>query len=491
MNPKKEVAVDKYKTKDTSMKLSLLSFFAAALILLFAVASVTATEIPVYEGELIQAAISVANPGDTIIVHNGTYTENVVVNRSNITICSANGSAVTIVVSNRTDMHVFNITDQKNVTLEGFTISDVSATLNATELNMPVNAGETTPVYTTLAEKPGAIKITSKPSGAMVLVETYLGRSRAGETPIEITDRPPGNYTIVLILRGYLEWTENVTVKAGKTVKREITLVKATGDISVTSEPSGANIYLDGRHKGETPYTITEVYPGHYTIKLTLEGYEDWTKGVDVTAGEEVEVDCEELTPILSAINVTSEPTGASIYLDASHKGETPHTITEVSWGHHTINLSLEGYLNWTTELQVKATETADVHAIMIPSSIWAGIYMDNASNCVIKNNSITNCGHGILIALGSNNTIERNKILNNSVVTTGVRLESGAINTGIYDNCFIDNQVHAWDDGLDNNWSRNYWSQPPGGPSNYIIPGTAESEDKDPRDECPLKQSA
>ncbi len=49
------------------------------VILLFAVASVSAADYQVHEGESIQAAINMSNPGDTIIVHNGTYTENVVV----------------------------------------------------------------------------------------------------------------------------------------------------------------------------------------------------------------------------------------------------------------------------------------------------------------------------------------------------------------------------------------------------------------------------
>jgi hypothetical protein len=52
-------------------------------------------------------------------------------------------------------------------------------------------------------------------------------------------------------------------------------------------------------------------------------------------------------------------------------------------------------------------------------------------------------------------------------------------------------NEPQAWDDGTDNNWIGNYWSPPPGGSSNYIIPGTTGSEDKDPLDECPVKQPA
>ena len=45
----------------------------------------------------IQAAVDAASPGNTIIVKDGIYTENVDVNKDNITIQSENGAEVTIV----------------------------------------------------------------------------------------------------------------------------------------------------------------------------------------------------------------------------------------------------------------------------------------------------------------------------------------------------------------------------------------------------------
>jgi parallel beta-helix repeat protein len=73
----------------------------------------------------IQHAIDNATAGDTICVKDGTYNENVDVTKSNLTIRSENGSSVTTVSASLSpDEHVFNISDQTNVTLEGFTIRD-------------------------------------------------------------------------------------------------------------------------------------------------------------------------------------------------------------------------------------------------------------------------------------------------------------------------------------------------------------------------------
>jgi hypothetical protein len=60
-----------------------------------------------------------------------------------------------------------------------------------------------------------------------------------------------------------------------------------TGAINIASSPSGAAIELDG---ASTSYTtnvmIPDVSPGTHTIKLTLDGYQDWSTNLSVTAGE-------------------------------------------------------------------------------------------------------------------------------------------------------------------------------------------------------------
>jgi hypothetical protein len=60
-----------------------------------------------------------------------------------------------------------------------------------------------------------------------------------------------------------------------------------TGAINITSSPSGAAIELDGASTYYTTnVTIPDVSPGTHTIKLTLDGYQDWSTNLSVTAGE-------------------------------------------------------------------------------------------------------------------------------------------------------------------------------------------------------------
>jgi nitrous oxidase accessory protein len=75
----------------------------------------------------IQAAVDNATAGDTIIVSNGTYIENIKVNKS-LTIRSENGSAATIIYALDSKVHVVNVT-VNYVNISGFTI--VGAYYNA------------------------------------------------------------------------------------------------------------------------------------------------------------------------------------------------------------------------------------------------------------------------------------------------------------------------------------------------------------------------
>ncbi|MEA1998685.1 MAG: PEGA domain-containing protein, partial [Euryarchaeota archaeon] len=379
-----------------------------------------------------------------------------------------------------------------------------------------VTAGKTVEIGATLTLIFGSATVTSTPSGAAIYVETYSGDVYIGDTPYTDTAVAPGDYTITLTLAGYQNWTKEVQVNGGETTYVDATLDHATGSISVSSTPAGAGILFDGVPINEiTPYAIQNVDLGDHTIKLTLDGYHDWKETVSVTTGKTVEIDAT-LAQISGSATVTSTPSGAAIYVETYlgdvYIGETPHTDTAVSPGNYTIKLTLAGYQDWTEEIQVTSGETAYIDAILTPCPLQAGVYMSNASNCVIKNSTIMNvsvmgncsaigiavfntsgtaisngeiinCEHGILIASGSNNTIESNIIRNNTIV--GVCIASGGINTEIHENCFVNNEPQAIDDGTGNNWTSNYWSPMPGG--NYTIPGAAESEDSDPLDECPL----
>ncbi|KAF5417032.1 MAG: hypothetical protein C5S38_02260 [Candidatus Methanophagaceae archaeon] len=226
----------------------------------------------------------------------------------------------------------------------------------------------------------GTIKITSDPSGAMVEFDGERAVGPMSTTPTKITTSP-GTHTVRLSQDGYQDWSTSVDVTAGGLSEVHGTLTPdptptptppATGSIKVTSNPSGAAIGLDGQWSGmmdKTPDTLPDVAAGTHTIALKLEGYPDWSTSVRVEAGRTANVHHEfpaptptpTPKPTTGSVQVTSSPSGASVYLDGTYKGTTTLTINGVSPGKHTIRVSREGCEDRSTSVQVTAGDTAYV----------------------------------------------------------------------------------------------------------------------------------
>jgi len=97
------------------------------LALLFIAYTGTASASTIYVPDnysTIQSAVNAASPGDTIIVRDGTYIENIEVNKR-LTIRSENGSDSTIVRAEDPKEHVFEVTEDY-VNISGFTVEDAT-----------------------------------------------------------------------------------------------------------------------------------------------------------------------------------------------------------------------------------------------------------------------------------------------------------------------------------------------------------------------------
>ncbi|HEY6249556.1 MAG TPA: PEGA domain-containing protein [Candidatus Angelobacter sp.] len=59
------------------------------------------------------------------------------------------------------------------------------------------------------------------------------------------------------------------------------------GTVSVKSTPDAADVSADGNFVGNAPASL-KLTPGKHTIKVSLNGYKDWTREITVSAGSEV-----------------------------------------------------------------------------------------------------------------------------------------------------------------------------------------------------------
>ncbi|RLG25798.1 hypothetical protein DRN76_02255 [Methanosarcinales archaeon] len=104
--------------------------FAVLAFISIGCASADTIYVPEGGNQTIQQAVDNASEGDTIIVSDGTYNENVDVDKAYLTIRSENGSANCIVNASVNTTHVFEV-KQDYVNISGFTVTNATGSNQA------------------------------------------------------------------------------------------------------------------------------------------------------------------------------------------------------------------------------------------------------------------------------------------------------------------------------------------------------------------------
>jgi hypothetical protein len=144
-----------------------------------------------------------------------------------------------------------------------------------------------------------------------ILSTIYYDGTDAGTVPPNgifiIRDVVPGNHAVQVSQEGYVTQTMEIFVGKNEIKKVPITLQKAvSGPLTVSSNPPGAQAYLDGQMIGMTPLTIADVSPGEHTLLITMDGYTDFSQTITIT--EEGSIVSAELVPAAQTGRVGLSP---------------------------------------------------------------------------------------------------------------------------------------------------------------------------------------
>lgn len=221
-----------------------------------------------------------------------------------------------------------------------------------------------------VGESTATISVTSSPSGAAV----YDAGSYQGLTPCAITvytTGTPVSHTIVISKDGYYDYHEYIGVLRTDeyvSVNAVLTPTVQTGYLSLSSTPSGANVYVDGSYEGTTPLTAS-VDTGTHSVRVEKPGYNTWYGTYSVSSGQTTSVSAELVSAVsYGYISVRSSPSGANIYVDGNYRDSTPETIS-VTAETHQVRVVLSGYEVYTQTVNVGSGSTAYIDAKLQSSS--------------------------------------------------------------------------------------------------------------------------
>jgi sugar lactone lactonase YvrE len=202
-----------------------------------------------------------------------------------------------------------------------------------------------------------------------------------------------------------------------------------TGTLSLSSSPSGADVYLNGLHKGTTPYVNLEMQEGAYSVKLSKEDYEDYAMVIRISPGSDTVTSATlaKKQEITGTISVESNPS-AIVYLDDIEKGISPLDIPGVSLKSHVIRISKEGYRDYKSTIDVSSSGTYTVKADLTPDLL--GIINDEVSIHLYSTGDVISIGEstGIIFSGDSYITNEEDMTLQ-----TILKIPSGLVVTGAF----------------------------------------------------------
>ncbi len=121
---------------------------------------------------------------------------------------------------------------------------------------------------------------TGQKTGALVFLDgNYLGKTPLKNHPVTV-----GRHELSIIEKGYKEIHQEITIQSFQEKTLSFTLIPLPRNayLSVSSEPSGAEVFLGIESLGTTPLSKVQVPSGKNRLRLSKEGYIDYFTGVDL-----------------------------------------------------------------------------------------------------------------------------------------------------------------------------------------------------------------
>lgn len=148
------------------------------------------------------------------------------------------------------------------------------------------------------------------------------------------------------------------------------------GFVNITTEPSGATVFLDGTEIGVTPLNRGQIDEGSHELRLLLDGYHPVTTSVDVRGGGETirSFTMQERTsleqyvpPEPGYLSVNAPQSNMEVFIDGQRYSVTPLVQAPLAPGTYEVVVNAVGWISYSTVVEVRSGEQITVNATMEP----------------------------------------------------------------------------------------------------------------------------
>jgi formylglycine-generating enzyme required for sulfatase activity len=212
-----------------------------------------------------------------------------------------------------------------------------------------------------LAKLPGVLDIKTP-----VAARVSIAGKDVGAAPGALR-LPAGRHELVITAPRYLPFTARVDIEG---MERRQTLapqlVANWAPVRVLTEPTGAQVFVDGKAQGTAPVQL-ELDAGTHHIELRQAGFKNWVTDVQVVANQPQTLGPVRLGLPDGTLVVRSEPAGASLSVGGAFRGRTPVTLEVRPDVELALVAAREGYEPATASLSLGAGERRELQLRLTP----------------------------------------------------------------------------------------------------------------------------
>lgn len=227
--------------------------------------------------------------------------------------------------------------------------------------------GQTTSARFDLPAIWGKLDVSSSPAGAQV----WFDGKQIGVTPLATDMIAAGKYNVRLVMPLFEPVSFDVELGAGRTVRKDVTLVPDFGSVVVNTTPAGATVVVDddAQRCNATPCTFPNLSTGLHVLTVEKDGYAREVRNVDLRRGasESLSITLREKMGNLTIFSQYTDGTECEgeLYIDGKRQNEMTPFIGQVLATAHVVSVRCPGAATATETVVVeynrKVTRTLTV----------------------------------------------------------------------------------------------------------------------------------